>query len=127
MAVKPEHRAEMELPYPGFKKRYKLADRRNLEFLINRFSQIGWTDPFADETPEAENQASAEAADNAEADPSSTGVRLPEDAEGLVYPEQRYIHGDSPAVIYIPSKEVMFKMMRACIGITDPKDLWIHH
>ena len=29
-------------------------------------------------------------------------------------------------IIYMPSKEMMFKMMRACIGVTDKNDLWIY-
>ena len=27
--------------------------------------------------------------------------------------------------MYIPNKEVMFKLMRACIKVNDPSELWI--
>ena len=53
------------------------------------------------------------------------GVHLPVDADDQIYPESRFDSGTSPTVIYIPSRDVMSKMMRACIGVTDPKDLWI--
>lgn len=29
--------------------------------------------------------------------------------------------------VYIPSNEVLFKMMRACIGCENIEDLWIYH
>ena len=42
----------------------------------------------------------------------------------LVYREERYIKGNSPNSLYIPSKLVLFKIMRACIGILDKNKLW---
>ena len=36
------------------------------------------------------------------------------------YPDFRYFEGLSPYCMYIPNKEIMFKMMRACITCTDP-------
>lgn len=127
--VKEEHVEEQELPYPEFKKRYKMVDRRKLVFLINDFAQIGWCDPFPLEAVEVEAQASVATAEGEEEIvPSSLkagGVRVPYSPLDRVYPETRMIDGFSPTVIYIPSREIMFKMMRACIGVTDPKDLWI--
>ena len=35
------------------------------------------------------------------------------------------IEGTMPKPIYIPKKEVMFSLMRSCVGIEDPKDLWV--
>ena len=45
----------------------------------------------------------------------------------LVYQAQRYIEDCSPMCVYIPSNEVLFKMMRACIGCDNVEDLWIYH
>ena len=45
----------------------------------------------------------------------------------LVYQAQRYIEDCSPMCVYIPSNEVLFKMMRACIGCEHVEDLWIYH
>ena len=35
----------------------------------------------------------------------------------LVYNEKRYIKDNSPNTLYIPSKLVMFKLMRACLDV----------
>ena len=52
---------------------------------------------------------------------------MPESANVYVYPEERLIRGESPSVIYIPSVHIMLKMMRACIGISKPDDLWLYN
>ena len=43
-----------------------------------------------------------------------------------VYGETRYIKGFSPYCIYIPTKDVMFKLMRACVGVKHVEDLWFN-
>jgi hypothetical protein len=45
----------------------------------------------------------------------------------LVYHRSFYELGNSPRVIYLPSFEVMFKMMRSCILVHEPKDLWFNY
>jgi hypothetical protein len=52
--------------------------------------------------------------------------KLPEVPETLVYPPDRYIEGACPYCIYIPRKELMLKIMRACVGITKVEDLWFN-
>ena len=42
----------------------------------------------------------------------------------LMYSVTRYIEGNSPKALYIPSKLVLFKLMRACLGVYDENDLW---
>ena len=32
----------------------------------------------------------------------------------------------SPVVIYLPTKETIFKLMRACIGVNDIDNLWFN-
>ena len=51
---------------------------------------------------------------------------LPANTEHLVYPESRYIKGMIPFVIYIPKKEMMMKMIRACFGVKKVEDLWFN-
>ena len=48
------------------------------------------------------------------------------DPEDLVYHESRYTEDYSPLVIYVPSKMVLVKLMRACMACDDPSDLWIN-
>ena len=50
----------------------------------------------------------------------------PKEYTDLVYSMSRYVKGESPKCIYFPSRKLMFKMMRACIGITKEDDLWFN-
>jgi len=45
----------------------------------------------------------------------------------FVYADTRYCKEHSPHCIYIPSKKLMLKIMRACIGIKNAKDLWFQY
>jgi hypothetical protein len=51
---------------------------------------------------------------------------LPNSIDDWVYPESRLVKGLSPYAIYIPNKEIMLKMMRACIQVKSPEDLWFN-
>lgn len=42
----------------------------------------------------------------------------------LIYSESRYEPHRFPYCIYIPNKETMLKLMRACINVDYKKDLW---
>ena len=44
----------------------------------------------------------------------------------LVYPESRYTSEQSPAPIYLPTNELLLAMMRACIYVEKPEQLWIN-
>ena len=55
-----------------------------------------------------------------------TSVRVTEDSEMLVYPESRYTTGQSPMPIYLPTNELLLAMMRACIHVESPDQLWIN-
>jgi hypothetical protein len=52
-------------------------------------------------------------------------LRVPTGTYDLVYQESRYYKDDSPICIYIPKKEVMLKIMRACIGVQKTTDFWL--
>ena len=53
-----------------------------------------------------------------------TDFAVPHTQEDLVYRGDRYVKGTSPYVIYYPSKLMLFKLMRACIGVEREEDLW---
>ena len=45
----------------------------------------------------------------------------------LVYPVPRYHDDRSPMCLYIPSPLMLFKLMRACIGVEKITELWIYN
>jgi hypothetical protein len=42
----------------------------------------------------------------------------------LVYHESRFEEDYIPRMLFIPNKKTMFSIMRHCIGVTKPEDLW---
>jgi hypothetical protein len=49
---------------------------------------------------------------------------IPIKEDDLVYGNDRYIYKNSPNMLYFPSKSLLFKLMRACVGIVNEDDLW---
>lgn len=45
----------------------------------------------------------------------------------LVYDRKRLKAGESPFCVFLPTKNIMFKMMRACVEVSDEADLWINN
>ena len=72
-------------------------------------SQIGWPDPFNNE--EIINQIT---------------WKEPIDYDDLVCNPKNLIKGKRPRMYWIPNKELMFKIMRACIEIDSKDQLWFH-
>jgi len=112
-------------------------------YLINSFEDLGWADPFPDEDyVEMREEAGAKPTPKKKPSLLEPEIELPEEVEStngesitmaedqdpdlLVYPESRYGPDESPAAIHLPSRDVMFKLMRACIGVEKPADLWIN-
>ena len=71
--------------------------------MISSFWALGLADPFPDESTNIDE-------DNALLGQNDLCIHH------LVYPKQRYVEGESPARIYNPTKHMLVKMMRACIG-----------
>jgi len=94
--------------------KYKMIGEKNV-FNINSFSTVAWSDPF----PNDDKLITGSLDDGDD-------IKLPEKVDDWVYPESRYIKGFSPYVIYIPKKEIMLKMMRACIEVKKPEHLWFN-
>lgn len=76
---------------------------------------IGFSDPFSNDDEFIKGSL-----DDGE------GIEMPKKPEDLVYFPSRYIEGFSPYCIYIPKKEIMLKLMRACICVSKVEDLWIN-
>ena len=52
--------------------------------------------------------------------------RIPRHTKDLVYPKNRYVEDQSPLLVYLPSRKIMFQIMRACIGVSHVEDLWFN-
>jgi len=78
---------------------------------ISALADIAWPDPFTTKTPEQSLELIT--------------AGLPEAAGDLVYQRSRFDPRYSPYVVYLPSDEVMFKMMRACLRCQEAQDLWV--
>ena len=76
------------------------------DFKIQSFEQIGVLDPYPNERKE----------DGEVYNPVKEG--------NIMFLERRFQPHSSPLALYIPSKTVMFKIMRACICIERVDELW---
>lgn len=45
----------------------------------------------------------------------------------LTYHLKRYHEDCSPMCVYIPSNDVLFKLMRATIGVTSAEEMWMYN
>lgn len=91
---------------PALEKALGISKPQIKPWLVNSFWNIGWPDPFPDEH-------------------SSMDREFLVDRTALVYEEARYHEEYSPSAVWIPSKLVLIKLMRACIGVDKPENLWI--
>ena len=98
------------------KAKYDIIDEReDISYLIKRFWTVGFADPYPDDDKHIIGSV----------DDTPDDLQTPCRIEDRVYPDSRYTEGNSPYCIYIPVKEVMLKLMRACIKVKDPADLWV--
>ena len=84
-------------------------------YLINRFWTVGLADPYPDDEYKLIGSI----------DDVPSNFYTPCRASDHVYHQSRYKKENSPYCIYMPSKEIMLKIMRACIKVDKPEDLWI--
>ena len=110
---KPKHMTwEKAFISPDLEQRYKLnyddqdgeQEMKSSPYLIHSFWCLGLPDPFPDASTMMDTC-------NCYNDPNSKFT-----VEHLVYPQSRYNDEYSPMIIYLPSKPMMVKIMRACIG-----------
>lgn len=93
-----------------FKQNYSefIVDK-NVTYLIDDCEEIGIKDPFPEEDEAGYNH-----------------IKIPEKVDDFVYPINKLVYSLSPTTIFIPSKKIMFKLMRACLGVYEPEDLWFN-
>ena len=105
--ISAETAAQSTLP-KGFLQKYKIIASDPCSWKINSFEQIGIHDPFPLENP----------SDQQDMPENFQSVR--ESSQEEVYDSDRMnSQFGSPAMIYIPRKELMIKMMRACIAVSE--------
>lgn len=95
---------------PDFLNKYDLADKlKNLYvYNINSFTQIGLEDPWPDDEDIVKGSLD-------DIDPAV--YTMPVKVTDLVYKKSRYESSvESPTQVYIPRKEIMLKLMRACVS-----------
>ena len=94
--------------------KYELKTDQNHEFLVNSFHRINWPEPFSniDFLSEPEKIDIAQISDI-----------INDPLDNMIYSKSKTLSEDSPITVYIPSKVVMFKLMRACIDkkVCDPQ------
>ena len=92
--------------YPNnFYKNYPYLFHEDRSYNINSFEQIGMLDPL----------------ENEKGDSLFFPPTKPDD---LVYSRERYSPDESPAFTFLPKKLLMLKMIRACVDVYDPSELW---
>lgn len=88
-------------------KKYDLYDTCDCPHNINTFAQIGWPDPFPKENS------------------FTSKISKPTSINDLVYDKNRLFPRKLPKQVYIPRKELMLKMMRACVGVKEEEQVWV--
>lgn len=91
-------------------------------FLIHSLPHIGIRDPFLSENEVKIPTDEEEGEEDNEPDQAD----IPQHIDDLVYANSRYKINERPVFVYFPSAEVLFKIMRACIGIEKEEDLWFN-
>jgi len=110
-AVMQEKYRTVETAVPGRHMRLFEEGHDKAAHKIGALADIGWPDPF---TTKSAKQSLA-----------LVTAGLPEGADDLVYHPSRYDPHYAPYVVYLPTDEVMFKMMRACLRCQEAQDLWV--
>jgi hypothetical protein len=94
-----------QLP-PYFYDMYKIFDDQEHTDCITSFSQIGMLDPFPQEAYLEGTKSYGK-----------SYFQAPLYVNDFVYSEHKYIQDSSPFILYKPRKDLLFKMMRACINV----------
>ena len=90
----------------NFRKNYPMFFGPAPPSAIHSFEQVGICDPYKQEL-------------------GSGKVLRPKVADDLVYPKERYHRPrQSPRCIYFPTRQLMLKIMRACVDVKTESDLW---
>ena len=95
-----------------FNKNYKAIFEQDIApYLVSNWESIGWNDPFPNDK---------------EYKFARQEFKMPKSVNDMVYPPHFFNPQYSPNCIYIPTRVMMFKIMRACVEVKDPGELWIN-
>lgn len=115
---------------PDFFKHYVYFNQKEEAWAIQSFHQIGMCDPFnISEEVDLKMQRQKEKATNRNFKNKLGSMILHKvfdlkvESE-LLYAESRYVVGESPKPVYLPSRKMMFKLMRACLEVKEVSSLW---
>lgn len=102
-------------------------DHQNNPAYINSFIEICWPDPFKDEDFKLKKKNSNLSGFNNHK--STLNVTNVSDANIDYIENMSYEEGTIKKINFyqFPTKQVVMKMMRACIGVPYKEDLWIYH
>ena len=102
--------------------RYDKEIDKHLSNVVSSFTQIGIEDPFPQEEYKFEEDI-PEVCYEPTVQPETEKIRWSK----LIVDECRINMEDcSPECLYIPSKQVLLKLMRACIDVKDESELWFN-
>ena len=103
----------------NFLETYNLGIRGKgkMDHRIKSFAQVGMEDPFPEDSKKIKGSLY---------DMDERIYKLPQGVTDLVYSESRYVKGNSPCIQYFPRPELMFKLMRASLGVTSVESLWFN-
>lgn len=86
-------------------------------FHINSFAQIGVEDPFPEDSMFLQGSVP---------DEDERIFRPCKSKNELVYHKSRFVRESSPNPLFLPRKELMLKLIRACIEVKRPSELWFN-
>ena len=91
---------------------------------ITALEHLGINDPFPKDHASAKHPK-CERDNNPKYTRKSVIFDAKDLVNNLVYEKERYFIDQSPYRKYIPNKETMFKLMRACVDCKTVDDLWV--
>ena len=110
MTITDQTRKNSVLP-KDFLTKFDLREKSRKSYKVNSFKQLGMADPFPTESVQAEKL-----------------FKIPSTIDKLVYDEERVSrHNYAPTFVFIPTQEIMFKLIRACICTKYKEDLWFNN
>jgi hypothetical protein len=103
---------------PDFLRKFSMDSLGSTSYLISTFFQIGQQDPFYND-----HETVLGSLDDHD---SNLCNELLQKYDSLVYQETRFTKDQSPICLFIPRKEIMLKLMRACISVSCPSGIWFN-
>ena len=91
--------------------------------LIHSFEEIDWVDPFPEIKEEEEDQYETSMTDLPSKRKKKANKKRLVDMSmhyEYVYDESKFNDYNPPAMVYIPDKNILYKLMKVCSSIEEP-------